>query len=425
VRFNSLSELVAIARSGSPFYRSLYRDVPECDISLPELPIARFSEVMAAVHDDYRALVASRDAYGICYTTSGTTGHPKETLFGRDEWRTAHEILSLMHFQSGALRDGDVVLNLSEPGSASFMAIHRVVDTFPGRCSEIPIGCDVGFATVAKVAEQFRATVIAGMSPTLLGLAEWLLRKRGGNLCIHSLLGGGELLYGTQRSLLQVAFPEATFCAFMYGAAEAGLIGYGEPSLPHNQVRVLDAVCKLEIVCPERFTPITEVGRIGRVVITNFLRVASPALRLETGDLAMWHDSPTAPNPRISLHGRLFPFALDVMGLHLCEDQVFRLLRLLEAELPLLKVQLVLKGSMETPVVIVRLAVSGDTPAPLVESCVRRAFGHACPALAASMSAGDLPPLVVETVPLSFFEEASRRKSRLILDLRERLGVLD
>jgi phenylacetate-CoA ligase len=236
MRFNSLDELVALARSGSTFYSRLYAGLPERGLRLTDLPVARFEQVMAAVHD-HRALIVSNDAYGICYTTSGTTGRPKATLFGRDEWRTAHAMLSLMHWKSGALRDGDVVCNISEPGSASFMAIDRVVDAFPGRCSEIPIGCDVGYETVARVADQFGATVIAGMNPTLLGLAEWLLRQCRPNPHIRSLLGGGELLYGAQHELLRDAFPAAELCAFMYGAAEAGLIGYGEPALAHNQVR--------------------------------------------------------------------------------------------------------------------------------------------------------------------------------------------
>jgi phenylacetate-CoA ligase len=417
MNFHTLDELVAIARRGSRFYAELYAGLPERGFTLADLPVARFERVMAAVHEDHRALVASDRAYGVCYTTSGTTGRPKATIFGRDEWRTAHEILSLMHWKSGALRDGDIVCNLSEPGSASFMAIHRVVDAFPGRCSEIPIGCDVGFAAVARVCEQFQASVVAGMSPTILGFADWLLRNRGPNPGVRSLLGGGERFYGAQVDLLRQAFPSATYCAFMYGAAEAGLIGYGEPSLPHDQVRVLDSVCQLEIIRPDTHVPITTPGEVGRTVVTHFLRVAAPALRLETGDLAMWHDAPDTPNPRISLRGRLFPFALDVGGRRLCEDDVLRLLSAIELRLPLLKLQLAVLGTPSSPRFELRIAFAAADRSRW-EGLVREAWNQCCPDLATLPSERRVGELTIREVPLSAFEDASRRKSRLIVDLR-------
>lgn len=298
MNFYSLEQLVAVARSGSPFYRHLYARLPPQRPRLEELPVARFKSVMQAVHDDYRAFYTSEDAYGMGYTTSGTTGKPKATLFGRDEWRTVNQMLANMHWKNGTLRSGDVVCRLSEPGSASFMAIHRVVDLYPGRCSEIPIGCDTSYERIVATYQQFQANVPAGMNPTLLGLAAHLLAHGGPDPRVERLLGGGELLIGMQADLIREAFPNAQMCSFMYGAAEAGLIGYSEFGLAQNQFRPFPDHCAFEILDPITFAPIREPGVIGTAVVTSFVRLSTPVIRFMTGDFARWDTDPPAP-----LHG--------------------------------------------------------------------------------------------------------------------------
>jgi phenylacetate-coenzyme A ligase PaaK-like adenylate-forming protein len=175
----------------------------------------------------------------------------------------------------------------------------------------------------------------------------------------------------------------------------------------------------VELISPETDEVITTTGRIGRVLATHFLRVAAPALRLETGDLGMWHDPPATPHPRLSLHGRRFPFSLDIGGIALCEEEVWSLVRLLEQEFSLLKLQLVLGGPAQAPQLTVRLSLRGTVEPALLEARVQQAAQQTLPALWQAMSQGQLPKIAVHAVPLSNNEQASRRKSRLIADLRK------
>lgn len=112
-----LSELVAWARTGSPYYRRLYRDLPHCGdlpqrpVALGDFPAVTKADLMAAFDDwvtDPRVTLAGVEAfksdpglagaafldrYFVC-STSGTTGHPG--LFVHDPGALAvYQALSL------------------------------------------------------------------------------------------------------------------------------------------------------------------------------------------------------------------------------------------------------------------------------------------------------------------------------------------
>jgi phenylacetate-CoA ligase len=412
----ALEQLVAVARSGSSFYGSLYRDVPAQGFALTDLPLARFEAVMEAVHENFEALIASRDAYGMFYTTSGTTGRPKATLFGRDEWRATNQLLATLHWRSGLLRDGDVICNLSEPGSASFLAIHGVAQSFPGRCSELPIGCDRPFAEVERFSRQFRSNVLAGMNPTLFGYAMHLLDAGKTDESVERVLGGGELFLGAQREAVRAAFPKAVLCPFFYGAAEAGMIGYSCADWPEDVYRPLDGACCVEIV-DDSGQPIDEPGRIGTVLVTNFLRLAAPVIRFGTGDLAHWVDAPGSVGRRFSLHGRRFPYQASIGGQGIGAESVHRLLGVLSTQLKIIALQLVLTGSLERPLLTLELALFRQSlPEAELEERVLHAFASACPELWRELEPSRIS--VCER-PFAHFSGRTRRKTQLVLDRRE------
>ncbi|KYP97139.1 hypothetical protein BG74_05435 [Sodalis-like endosymbiont of Proechinophthirus fluctus] len=104
--------------------------------------IACFEDVMRAVHEDFPGPLSTHERLSDMFYTSCITGLPKAKLCGCEEWRTINRLLVMTHWRNGLLRDSDVVLNLSKPGSALFIAVHRIVDLFTGRCAEISLGCD-------------------------------------------------------------------------------------------------------------------------------------------------------------------------------------------------------------------------------------------------------------------------------------------
>lgn len=141
----SLQQLVAIARHASPFYRRLYRNLGPT-FQLENLPIARFEDVMRAVHADFRSLFTHERLSGMFYTTSGTTGRPKATLFGREEWRPINRLLAtqgpdprITRLQAPAIRmyTGDNALWRDPPGARFALCGRRFVNRYPLAAAEL------------------------------------------------------------------------------------------------------------------------------------------------------------------------------------------------------------------------------------------------------------------------------------------------
>ncbi|MBT9432066.1 hypothetical protein JZM24_07910 [Candidatus Sodalis endolongispinus] len=359
----SLQQLVAIARQASPFYRHLYRDLGST-FQLQDLPIARFEDVMAAVHADFRSLFTRERLSGMFYTTSGTTGRPKETLFGREEWRTINRLLAMTHWRNGLLRDGDVVLNLSEPGSASFMAVHRVVDVFAGRCAEIPLGCDRDYDDIIAHYQAFNANVITGMNPIFLGLAHRLLTTQGPDPRITRLLGGGQNLMGFQAALLRDAFPNATLYPFLYGTTEVGQVAWSAAPTGQNAYCPFSELCTVEIVDLSSGDVIRRPSVQGALVVTSYARLQAPAIRMDTGDNALWWDPPDAPAARFALHGRRFVNRYPLAATELDSRQVSALIERLFPDLPLLMLWVEITGNNNNPQLTIVLSLHGRAAPP-------------------------------------------------------------
>ncbi len=413
-----LAHLVSIARQHCPFYRRLYHDLPS-DYQLEDLPIADFDAVMAAVQDDPAALFATTTPSGMFYTTSGTTGKPKATLFGRDEWRTANRLLAETHWKNGLLADNDIILNLSEPGSASYLAVNRVADAFPGRCAEIPLGCDHDFEQLIGHYQHFGANVITGMNPTFLGLAHRLLKVSGPDHRIKRLLGGGENLIGSQLSLLREAFPSAVLYPFLYGTTETGLAAFSRQPTEDNAYIPFHPLCKIEIVDPLNRQVITETGVSGTLLVTSFIRQQTPAIRLDTGDQAQWLDPPERVGARFSLLGRRAANGFTVAGEQIDSTTVQAIAATMALSLPLLMLQLRLTGTDERPALEFLLSLFRLTPTVgQAEQVLFAALKAIAPQLLSAQHRGAISLITIQTVDFAYFENATKRKTRFIADLR-------
>ncbi|PHM23037.1 AMP-binding protein [Xenorhabdus budapestensis] len=418
MNFYTLKQIVETARQGSPFYRSLYENLGT-EYQLEDLPIASFDKVMTAVHDDFSALFASEQPYGMFYTTSGTTGKPKATLFGRDEWRTVNRLLAETHWRNGLLQEKDIILNLSEPGSASFMAVHHVVGMFPGRCSEIPLGCDRDFEEIISLYQHFNANVITGMNPTFLGLASRLLDTTGPDLNITRLLGGGENLYGSQMALLEEAFPNATLYPFLYGTTEVGQVAYSKVPTRYNEYIPFKELCTIEIIDPETEEVIREAGKKGTLLVTSHVRLQTPAIRLDTGDVAQWLDDPTQPEARFSLQGRRFVFEHALADTVINKDIVFGIIDQLNTKLNITMFNVEIGGTSTQPELKVLVSLHQQSVAPPeLKDLVLSAMEKESPALFEAIQTGKIRQIIVNQVTLSHFELATKRKTRFITDNR-------
>ncbi|MGI4812318.1 MAG: hypothetical protein ACRYG5_20110 [Janthinobacterium lividum] len=413
MNFYSLRQLVALAKYTSPIYQQLYRQV-EPDSALADLPILTHQALMAIVHAERPDGVFEAAAHGLIFESSASTGKPKVTLFGHDEWETSTRLLAAHLWRNGLLRDGDHLCNLCASPYLSYRLVHSVVERYPGPCSEIPIGCDAAFHALNDSIFKYAGNVLAAINSTVVGLACDLLSRAQVNRRVERILAGGELLYGAQRTLIRQAFPNAVLVSFMFGTTESGLIACSRLDDGPDVFRPLASAGIVEIVDEISGAPITSTRRAGKCVVTSLIRAAAPALRVDTGDYAEWLDGPMEPEPRFRLLGRKFPFTHTLRNAQFSETDVWALIRELEPYLPLTKLQLqIYPHRVEIAYALLDHAERFAGDGAQAKRRLADAVGWRLPMLAAA----DVPVLIVRR-DLTYFLEDTRRKGRLIKDCR-------
>jgi len=407
----SIEQLVVLAKFTSPIYKRLYEEVRP-GTPLQQLPILTNEALMHIVHDAKPDFVfAEGNTHGLIFESSASTGKPKVTIWGRDEWETSMRILSAHHWKYGLLQDNDRVTNLCASPYLSYRLVHSVIENYLGKCSEIPIGCDLPFEELNYVVNKYESNVLAGVNSTILGLAQDLLQRGEVNTRIDRILAGGELLYGKQREAIGEAFPNAKMVSFLFGTTECGIIGFSRLDDELDVFRPFTNVSVLEILDEKTNSPITEPGRVGKCVATSLLRVAAPAIRVDTGDYAEWLDEPTAAEPRFRVLGRKFPFYHQLNGAEFSETEVWELIVKLGEEVPLTKLHLEIHANRVEIVyaLLDSMAVDGSSFDGYIKSVVLKYL----PML-------DRSDIEIRTrqESFSFFIEGTRRKGRLIVDCR-------
>lgn len=111
----SLDDLVAHARTHSPFYRRLYADLPEGPLPLGALPIIDHVEFWSANGPDDNTVLTGPLREGIVFKSGGTTGSPKFSPYTRREWELKTSLMGMALAESG-LEPGDRVGNLFRGG---------------------------------------------------------------------------------------------------------------------------------------------------------------------------------------------------------------------------------------------------------------------------------------------------------------------
>ncbi|MEA3234662.1 hypothetical protein OP492_08355 [Pseudomonas mosselii] len=407
----ALSEIVSLARKNSPIYRQLYEGINLDVMCLEKLPILTHEQLMRVVQDEEAIrFFSSESIEGIVYQSSATTGQPKATLFGRDEWRTTVQMLATNHWRSSTLQAGDIVANLCVGGSASFMFVHGTIENFPGSCCELPLGSDHEFDYLVNTWRKFSVNVVAAINSTVIGLAYHLTLIGERAPEIKRILCGGELFYGNQLALVKRAFPDAEIIPFMYATTETGLIGLAESGFAQNVFCVCPEACVLEIVHAETKEVIHETGRMGLAVVTSLLRTAAPAIRVEVGDYAQWIDPPGTARRRFSIHGRRYLKEYQFFNTSITETDAYRIISHLEENVGLLKFKLELH---EHGAKFVVACDDEAASAEAVREIILDAIGLVKPSAVVSRE-----DVHVELVDFSYFLEGIRRKGRIIADQR-------
>ncbi len=223
------------------------------------------------------------------YASGGSTGEPKFTLYGNDEYRRATETLTFI-FASAGLTRHDRVANLFLAGNlwTSFNVVGRALENLG--CLSLPIGGNTPWDNMLKYLVAFQVDALVGLPSLLVKLAQEA-EARGVVLRIQKILYAGEHLRQPTLDYLRERFGCAWARSAGYACVDTGPIGYQCPDLAGSLHHVLDSYQYVEILDPDGGLPVQDSQR-GEIVVTNLDRVLMPVVRYRTGDLGRWRDLP-------------------------------------------------------------------------------------------------------------------------------------
>ncbi|MFB9908383.1 phenylacetate--CoA ligase family protein [Allokutzneria oryzae] len=284
------NRLVELVRENSPFYRELYQDLPDAP-ALEELPVVDHGAYWAAntLHDN--RLHTAKHVGGIVFKSGGTTSAPKVSVYTRAEWREMSETFS-KGLAAAGLREGDRVANLFYAGElySSFIFTLNALQDSPVDTVQLPIAGSSTQEFITNTLLEFGGTVLAAPPTSLCQLAQYVHDTVGSLPLIRLVLFSGEAFYGDQRELLASAFPNASVRSIGYASVDGGILGSPVDGEEDARVHQVYPGRIMEILDEDTGAPITEPGRVGRIVVTDLVRTLQPVLRYPVGDRAEWVD---------------------------------------------------------------------------------------------------------------------------------------
>ncbi|MGV9771756.1 hypothetical protein [Streptosporangium sp. NPDC003464] len=322
-----LAEMVAHARAHSPYYRELYRDLPEQVDDPALLPVTDKKTLMARFDDwvtDRRvtlgrveAFVADPDLVGhrfcdryLVVTTTGTSG--LRGLFVLDERNLAvHTAVGLR--TGGGLAARDVVRTLARVGRTAIVTApggHFATVAAPARLAldrpwlgrmmrVFPINQPV--AELVDELNRFDPASLAGFAGMLTLLAG---EQEAGRLRIHPavVIPGGETLTPDARERIATAFQAKVRAA--YASTECGFLSAG---CAHGWYHVNSDWAVLEPVDADH-RPVPPGQLSHTVLISNLANRVQPILRYDLGDSVLVRPDPCpcgSPLPAVQVQGRI------------------------------------------------------------------------------------------------------------------------
>ncbi|MFJ1751786.1 phenylacetate--CoA ligase family protein [Kitasatospora sp. NPDC088134] len=390
-----LQALVDLARTNSPFYAELYRDVPATVTSLTQLPVIEQAAFWAANTWPDNRLMTGPLTDAAVYKTGGTTGAPKFS-----PWTRSEHFDSVSAFGAGlvdaGLKPGHKVANLFCAGElySGFLFIENALHHAPVENVRLPVAAAPD-EYVADLIHSFGVDVLAGEPMKLSSVAETLLKQDRPAPQVELVLFGGDILFNDLRPLLRSAFPNAVLSSIGYASVDAGLVA--GPVRVGDDLRVHRAFPNrtvVELLDEATGEPITEPGVPGRVFVTNLFRTLVPILRYPAGDRAEWTD---AACTTFRLLGRSTEGA-RVGTVAMPTEDVRAVLLAHDPEQHIAGMQLVQRRWDGRDGLIIRLGHTAPPPADLTET-LRRAVLDARPLYVSEEAAGAIHPLRIEWVP--------------------------
>lgn len=324
LRSRRLSEVVKHARENSPYYASLYKDVPD-DFKLADLPPVNKRELMAHWDEwltdrevklaQVRRFMENLDNVGrrlqgkyLVFTTSGSTGDPLVSVCDKSVNNVMSAVNVLRSYARGEdmkafLRGGGKTIGVFATGGfyLSNVSVRARLLKMPWKKRQM--GVISALMPVGEIVErlnEFQPTMLGGYPSNLELLID---EAEAGRLKISPviIMTGGEYLSDALRERLVKAFK--CYVQTSYACTEGGTVAC---ECREKHFHINDDWVIIEPVDSEN-RPVRDGERSDKILITSLYNYTQPYIRYEVTDRVVLHKEPCAcgnRSPWLELEGR-------------------------------------------------------------------------------------------------------------------------
>ncbi|MCR5794593.1 MAG: hypothetical protein K6G61_04510 [Solobacterium sp.] len=324
LRSERLQELVTYARENSPYYRELYKDVPE-DFTLQDLPATDKKTLMEHWDDwvtdrdltleDAERFMEDKDNIGrllhkkyMVITTSGSTGNPLVAVIGK----TANNIMGGISacrsyarkedLKAFVLRGGKSIGVFADDGFyLGNSSIRSRLLSMPWKKKQLAVSSALyPIEEIVRQLNDFQPAMLGGYPSNLELLID---EAKSSRLHISPviIMTGGEYLSDRLRQELSDTFK--CYVQTSYSCTEGGTVAC-ECGKKHFHIN--DDWLIVEPV-DKNGDPVPDGVLSDRILLTNLYNYTQPFIRYEVTDRVVMHHEPCGcgdPSPWIELEGR-------------------------------------------------------------------------------------------------------------------------
>lgn len=302
----TLESLVKLARNSSPFYKDLYRDVPQEGWKLADLPLVDLEEFREANTFSNNRVVTQPLKEAVIIKTGGTTGKTKLSFFLNEELREISQYMSGCNEANG-MAEGDRVATMLPAGNlyGSYLFSSLVLHYAQTKMVVFHFGFDTPFQELASYLKEFGINVLISIPTYIRQLVDHIKEHNAGDrFQVEKVYYFGETMFHDVRDEVKGVFPGCTIHSSGYSSVDGALIGVVDLGCGFNEHRTPDGMTLLELLDEDSGEVIRETGRQGKIYITNLARGLMPIIRYPSGDMGQWVEPEGHPMRKFMLLGR-------------------------------------------------------------------------------------------------------------------------
>lgn len=324
--------IIAYAKNHSPFFRNKYEGIPIQDFSKASTPEEILAHVPHLTKDELTSItdiygkidnpLFTRPPYGTDYNTGGTSDHKAGIIYEKEEQEEVLKRISELLAYIYVPGDRVIIASGQYPMWGGFPLNLLMWPTLPYMRTQ-PVGGGASSKELSNVFNEYRPTVIAGLSSSILEMIQRFRESPYFNPEVLTQLtkvqfAGMPMSENMREKLIQMVGHDLRFISH-YTGSESWCTALGiDPNHPDYLYLSNNAI--VEVVDPKTYEPLCP-GEEGTLLITRLNETLLPIIRYEIGDKGRIVPQEEYPNRVydnarvIQLTGRVNPLEFIMAGL--------------------------------------------------------------------------------------------------------------